>query len=452
MPLGGRGMILETKEAVLPPTYTAYSYSYPHKSSYRPLDPPVRLSELWSAEDRRSLFLYLHVPFCEMRCGFCNLFAASQPEHALVDEYLEAVTRQARTVGQALAPARFASVAIGGGTPTFLNPEQLRRLLGVAEESLGVDLSQVPVSVETSPKTADLPRMQALARGGVSRVSMGVQSFVEADTRALGRPQQAKEVYRALETIRSVNIPILNIDLIYGAAGQTEENWLYSVREALRFAPEELYLYPLYVRPQTGLAQAARTTEHQSRIGLYRAARCLLLESGYMQQSMRAFSRIPSSDGQGAPPSADYSCQRDGMVGLGCGARSYTTHLHYSSRFQVRQAAIREALSGWIAASDEQFGWATHGVRLSPDERRRRYLIMSLLQRDGLDMEAYTRQFGTRPADEFPLLLTLEERGLAVAVPGRLQLTEAGLEQSDAIGPALYSAPVQSALQEFAAL
>ncbi|MCE9547804.1 MAG: STM4012 family radical SAM protein [Planctomycetia bacterium] len=430
---------------LLPPTYTAYAYSYPHKSSYAPLDPIVRLAEAWQSEDRQSLLLYLHIPFCEMRCGFCNLFAASQPADELVNTYLASLERQAAEVHRAIQPARFAAMAVGGGTPTFLDVVQLERLLELAATFIGSDLRHIPVSVETSPHTADRDRLLTLFRHGVSRISIGVQSFLEADTRALGRPQRLDEVISALDTIRSIGFPTLNIDLIFGAEGQTRAAWLGSIREALRFRPEELYLYPLYVRPMTGLAGKA-DADAARQLELYRVGRDVLLEQGYRQQSLRAFYLPRITD----EIRATYSCQQDGMVGLGCGARSYTTDLHYSSRFQVGQQAIRQMLQQWVAQSEEQFGWATHGFRLSADERRRRHVILSLLQAEGLDVLDFVDRFGTVPSDEFPLLPELINAGLAAEANGRLQLTVAGMEQSDAIGPALYSDDVRAALTEFA--
>src|ERR1700741_655603 len=112
--------------------YQGYVYAYPHKTSYRPLTPRPSLSDVWAAERRHALFLYLHVPFCEMRCGFCNLFTRPVPDEAVVDAYLAALERQARVVRRALDDGgdfAFARIAIGGGTPTYLSPAQLERVL-----------------------------------------------------------------------------------------------------------------------------------------------------------------------------------------------------------------------------------------------------------------------------------------------------------------------------------
>src|SRR5260221_8401575 len=142
--------------------YVAYAYAYPHKTAYRPFASPVPLRELWANERRDALFLYLHVPFCEMRCGFCNLFTLTRPKDGLASAYLAALRRQAVRVRDALGDARFARVAIGGGTPTFLDTAQLAELFDVAEHTLGADLHAVSVAVETSPATAETDKLALL--------------------------------------------------------------------------------------------------------------------------------------------------------------------------------------------------------------------------------------------------------------------------------------------------
>ena len=119
--------------------YTAYSYAYPHKTAYRPLDPAVVLRDLWAEERRDALFLYVHIPFCEIRCGFCNLFTTLDPRRDWVADYLRVLAVEAERVGDALGPAVFARMAVGGGTPTFLDAEELHRLFGLAQRCFGVD-------------------------------------------------------------------------------------------------------------------------------------------------------------------------------------------------------------------------------------------------------------------------------------------------------------------------
>ncbi|WP_424949856.1 STM4012 family radical SAM protein [Deinococcus sp.] len=425
--------------------YVSYTYAYPHKTAYRTLDPAVSLREAWAAEDRSSLFLYLHVPFCEMRCGFCNLFTVANAPQSLEQAYLDAITRQAERVKDALGEASFSRIALGGGTPTYLEARDLERVFDLLSGTFGARPEHLPTSVESSPATATPDRLAVLAARGVSRVSIGVQSFVESEVHSVGRAQRNAEVALALDRIRAAGIPELNIDLIYGLAHQTPETWLYSLREALRWAPEELFLYPLYVRPLTGIGRLGRSWDDE-RLELYRLGRDFLLGAGYVQTSMRRFQKagLPL----GSEP--EYSCQRHGMVGLGCGARSYTRGLHYSSEYAVGAVGVREILSDFVARPAESFALASHGLHLDSGEQRRRYVLQSLLHVSGLHPGEYRELFGSEVQADFSQLADLTATGLAFREGGVLRLTPAGLERSDAVGPWLYSPAVQALSEEYA--
>jgi oxygen-independent coproporphyrinogen III oxidase len=426
--------------------YVAYAYSYPHKSAYGPLDPPVPLGSTWQAERREALFLYFHIPFCEMRCGFCNLFARAGGDAELTNRYLDAVERQARVLGDLAAPCRVARLAIGGGTPTYLSPTQLQRLFDIARYCFGADPRGIPTSVETSPKTATADRVACLRDNGVERISIGVQSFIDDEAHAIGRPQLAAEVHAALERLR--DFPVLNVDLIYGLPRQTARSWLASIAVALRYGPEELYLYPLYVRPGTGLGRRGglcRSPVETTRL-LYREGRDALRAAGYEQVSMRYFRRPRAA----APKTPVYCCQSDGMLGLGCGARSYTSALHYSSPFAVEPAPIHALLERWIGQSDDAFAHASWGCRLTRNDQRRRFVIQSLLTYPGLSAADYASRFAEAVEDGFPELLRLGERGFVEYSDSVYRLTASGMECSDAIGPLLYAPAHRARLEAFA--
>ena len=425
--------------------YQGYTYAYPHKTAYRRLPEPVTLRGVWARERREALFLYIHIPFCEMRCGFCNLFTQARPRSEMVTGYLAKLEREAGIVREALGEARFARLAIGGGTPTFLDEGGLETLFQVTEQ-MGLERKPIPISVETSPGTAEREKLALLRERGVTRISIGVQSFVDAEVAAAGRPQDRAEVDRALEDLRAARFPVLNIDLIYGLPGQTVPSWLDSIRAALEYAPEELYLYPLYVRPLTGLGRSGRAWDDQ-RLACYRSGRDVLRSEGYEQVSMRMFRACGVGDEAGPI----YCCQNDGMVGLGCGARSYTRGLHYSREYAVGASGVRAILADYLARPDEDLATADHGFRLGPEDQRRRYVLQSLLQKTGLDLDAYRSRFGADPCADIPELDELESHGLAERTPDRLRLADRGLERSDAIGPWLYSRRVTELMQTYQA-
>ncbi|MEU5400137.1 STM4012 family radical SAM protein [Streptomyces sp. NPDC005963] len=448
---------------VVPRPYQSYVYAYPHKTAYRRLTDRPRLSDAWAAEPTDALSLYLHIPFCEIRCGFCNLFTRIGAPDELTTRYLDALDRQASAVRDALgdsAPVRFAAAAFGGGTPTFLTAGELERLCDIAEKRMGAELTAIPLSVEASPATATADRLAVLAERGTTRLSIGVQSFDDKESKAAVRPQRRAEVEAALGRIRDARIPVLNIDLIYGIDGQTEDSWRRSLDAALAWRPEELYLYPLYVRPLTGLDRrtpsgsgteatpqgtAGDAAWDEQRLRLYRHGRDHLVDQGYEQVSMRMFRR-PDAPAQGAD---DYACQTDGMIGLGCGARSYTSELHYSFDYAVRPGEVRSIIDDYTRTED--FDRAEFGYRINVTEARRRHLLQSLLQAEGMDTADYRERFQCDPADDFAAELNrFTALGwLEPHTSGRLKLTPEGLAHSDALGPELFSPTVRTAMARY---
>ncbi|MEO6771776.1 MAG: STM4012 family radical SAM protein [Kofleriaceae bacterium] len=431
-------------DALVATRYQSYVYAYPHKTAYRQIAPGVPLGPLWAGERRDALFAYFHIPFCEQRCGFCNLFTRPVPPEELVGAYLTALARQVAVVRRALDEGgafQFARAAIGGGTPTLLAPAQLEQLFGLVR-ALGAR-AELPMSVETSPETALPERLAILVGAGADRISIGVQSFVASECKAVNRPQQPGEVHRALRAIRDADPATLNVDLMYGLPGQTAETWRTTMSSALDYAPEEVYLYPLYVRPLTTLGRKGAAAVDADRVALYEQGRAMLLEAGYRQISLRMFRRGASALGP------VYCCQDDGMVGLGCGARSYTRGLHYSTEWAVGARGVRDIIDRWVQRGEAEFAVADYGFRLDAGEQRRRWLILSLLSDEGLDLAAYRARFGAPAVDHFPELVELAPRGLAEHCAERLALTHAGLARADAIGPWLYSADVQTRMAEY---
>ncbi|WXB00293.1 STM4012 family radical SAM protein [Pendulispora brunnea] len=418
--------------------YQSYVYAYPHKTAYRILPEPIALDAAWASEPRDAGFLYVHIPFCEMRCGFCNLFTRARPQAELITAYLSTLERQAVRVREAIGPMHYARRAIGGGTPTYLDPPALHRIFDVMEHTMGARAG-IPTSAETSPETATRERLGVLRERGVDRISIGVQSFLDTEAKDLLRPQRATIVRGALERIRAAQFPILNIDLMYGIPGQTHVSFEANLRAALEYHPEEIYLYPLYVRARTGLDRRGGMDPDDTRLSLYRHGCAFLASAGYERISMRMF-RARRAPSLGGPV---YCCQTDGMVGLGCGARSYTTRLHYSDEYAVGARGVQEILEAYVARSDASFSSTDYGFVLNDREQRRRFVILSLLA-DGLDARAYTARFGSDAEQDFPELAELVANALAERLMAGHRLTRAGIDLSDAIGPWLASAEVRS--------
>lgn len=421
--------------------YLNYVYSYPHKTSYRDFEQPRSLAEAWKQEDKSSLFLYVHIPFCEMRCGYCNLFTTTNPQEDLVTNYLDALERQAQVTAAFLQDDfHFEQLAFGGGTPTYLTAEQLQTSFNILEKHLKI--KNLPASVEVSPATADHERLAVLKQLGVERISIGVESFDKDDLKSLGRPQTPAKVANALQQIRDSNIPRLNIDLIYGSANQSMQSWLYSIDQALDWQPEEIFIYPLYIRPLTGLGRKHQLDVEDQRLKAYFAARERLLAAGYYQSSMRMFIRKDAAEQKGR-----YRCQEDGMIGLGAGARSYTQSLHYSSHYAVGKPQIKQIIQDYNNTSVESFAQAGYGIEIDIEDQKRRYTLLSLLQVGGFSLTDYQERYSSDLLADIPQLRLLEKHQLAAIDDSTISLNEKGIAYSDLIGSWLFTDTIRQRMQ-----
>ena len=426
--------------------FQSYLYSYPHKTAYRTFEEKLDLKELWAAEKKHALYLYTHIPFCRMKCSFCNLFTVSHPKEDLVSLYLKKIQLEAEVVRDALGDFNFAGYAIGGGTPSHLEVSQLEQLFNVYTDTLGLDLKNTPGSFEISPDTINDEKLNFLSQHGVQRLSIGIQSFIESEARSVGRVQPETLMEPLLEKISSYQFPVFNLDLIYGIPGQTPETWLASLQKAVQFQPTEIFLYPLYVRPLTSIFKKHISIQNEDiRSTLYRIGRDFLQENGYVQDSMRLF-RKPVD---GLRESSEYSCQEDGMIGLGTNARSYTTDVHYSTEYAVSKPNVAAIIDDYVAKERADFMTVNYGIRLSEDDRKRRYLIKSLLKAQGLDGAHYQSIYGTDVYTEFPELQILLEMNLAQENAGRMQLQGEGMAYSDLIGHWFISPAVKNKMQEY---
>jgi oxygen-independent coproporphyrinogen III oxidase len=316
-----------------------------------------------------------------------------------------------------------------------LSAPDLLRVLAVLER-FNVN-KHTPLSFETSPATATPDRLEVLREFGADRASIGVQSFLESETKAVGRVQPRAELLAAL--VRLQAFETLNIDLIYGLPEQTAQTWLESLRTALEFSPEELFLYPLYTRPLTGLDGRFAPTDH--RLALYRIGRDFLLEHGYVQHSMRVFraAHAPNRDN-----GVLFDAQADGLLGLGVGARSYTRKLHYASQYAVAQVGVKAIIEDYTKRTSRDFAMVAHGFELNEDEQKRRFVLQQIFNVNGVSSLAYQDRFAQAMTLDFPVLGRLLETGCLELSDGFYRLTEHGLEYSDAIGELFYSDVVQN--------
>lgn len=423
--------------------YIQYMYSYPHKTAYRPLQ-GVDIRDYMTSLEGEGHGLYLHLPFCESKCGYCNLFSAAGCGRAYMDAYLDVMERQMQQYKGALpGDTVFRDFTIGGGTPLLLDVRQLERMFRAAGDymPLGKDCE---IIIETAPKQTDKEKVRLLKELKTTRVSMGIQSFEEKELEWLGRQHDRQRALAAAELLADTGFGCVNFDFIYGLPGQNGESLIRSLKRAVSFSPDEIFLYPLYIKHGVRMERegkgAVLDSGHTFR--LYQRGAAYLKEQGYRQLSMRRFIRERDGIHGGFQ-----ECGFTGALALGCGGRSYLGRLHICTPYRTTRKGIMEEIERYLARED--FFAAADGIVLSDEELKRRYVIKHLLIRPGISKGAYRRDFGADAAADFPVFRMWTERGWLEDAGEFLALTEEGLGLSDYLGPQLISEEIRKKMLEW---
>lgn len=415
-----------------------YMYSYPHKTAYRKLE-GIRFDDYRKYLQGRKNSLYFHIPFCETKCGYCNLFSVAGQDGDYMNRYLDAMEEQVRQykIGQ----TEFCDLTIGGGTPLLLSEGQLGRLFFMAENAVKWEKKEHPAVVETSPNQTTKGKLRILKEHHVSRVSIGVQSFCEEELKQLHRRHTVRRAREAIELIKEAGFSCVNLDLIYGIPNQTTDLALKSVTEALEYEPEELFVYPLYIREGTFLA-GNREGRMGELVEMYREIRSFLRDGGYVPCSMRRFVRKDKAGCAGVQ-----SCGFGNTVSIGCGGRSYIGNLHFCMPYSVSQPACKNILAEYIAASD--YTGITNGYILDREEEKRRYVIKNILFAGGISDREYRELFLGNLMDDFPQMEDWKKRQYLEEKDHHFYLTEEGFALSDYLGPMLISGEVRKRMQDW---
>ena len=428
--------------------YIQYMYSYPHKTAYRPLE-GISFKKYAPLLAGSGHGLYLHIPFCQAKCGYCNLFSVTGQGEKEIDQYLDAVERQSLQYKEVLAPYRpvFSEVVIGGGTPLLLAKKQMERMFSMLGKYFSFSQERGMV-VETAPNQTTEEKLEVLRRVGVTRVSMGIQSFSDRELSILGRGHRAQKAREALGLLKSFCFPCINVDFIYGIPGQSVDSLLESLQEALSFEPDEIFLYPLYIKHGSGLVYTKVSPDWQHGYEQYQKASGFLRASGFRQDSMRRFVK-------GKKKREFSECGFKTSLALGCGGRSYLGNLHFCTPYAITQDTCLKQLEDFEHTED--FSVISHGILLSKEEMRRRYVIRHLLIRPGIPLNQYQNHFGSWVMDDFPILkqwvelgfLRIDQSGEKTDSHGFLTLTELGMGLSDYLGPKLISDNVRERMREW---
>ncbi len=369
------------------------------------------------------LSLYVHVPFCTVKCAYCDFNSYAALEH-LTSDWLSALLRELELWSERAANRRLETVFIGGGTPSLLEGEQIARLLDAARRCFDI-AADAEITLEANPESVRVERMRGYRAAGVNRVSMGVQSLDADELRFLDRLHSAERAEQALSEIRSAGFDNVNLDLIYGLPKQRFETWRTTLEQVAAWRPEHLSCYALTVEDGTPLAArvaAGAVVEADpdvvAEISTWTAAR--LAEAGYEHYETSNYA-LP---GRECRHNLNYWRCGD-YIGVGPGAHGCVDGRRYS--VVRRPAAYIRALATHTAGPDGLPSPAIEEVEAVTDrDAVIDALTLGLRLREGVDesrlRECHPDAFAAAaPAIGWALSASLlERRG------GRLRLTPRG--------------------------
>jgi len=370
----------------------------------------------------RTAGIYIHIPFCERKCTYCN-FNTTDFFSELADRYCQAVAQEVRYWGEKEA-ARAGNrifvdtIFFGGGTPSIVEAEQLGAILQVCRDAFQV-AGDAEITIEINPATISQAKMAGWRRAGINRVSVGVQSFLDAELVSLSRTHSSNQARRTVEALREAGFDNLSLDLIAGLPGQSRQDWQFNLTEALSLQPEHLSLYLLEIKEGTQLFMQVKrglrpSPDDDLTAEMYEMICRATREAGFEQYEISNFAKKKSLRSQhnmkywtGAP-----------FYGIGGGAHAYDGRSRRVNTLKTESYIEQIAAQGHAIREQHE---------LSDGERAAEAIFMGLRLIEGINLAAFKSDYGVDIFGQYGTELEEQiEAGLVEIEDGRLKLTDRG--------------------------
>jgi len=382
-----------------------------------------------------SVGVYVHVPFCERVCPYCD-FAVVAARRLSPDQeqgYVDALLSELERRAESYAGRRLASLYLGGGTPSLLRPASVARIIRRVHETFDA-AGSVEVTLEANPGSLERQRLPGFRAAGVNRISMGVQSFSDITLKRLGRAHRAAEARLALAAAREAGFDQLSLDLILAAPGQALEAFERDLEEAVAFGPEHVSLYELSIEPGTPFALAdargqLRRPNETGVLAMLEQAEHRLAAAGYARYELSNFAR----PGFEAVHNRRY-WERRPVLGLGVGAVS-SDPPSARAPFGVRRQNTRDLARYLDCTGRAESAEDRDAEIFDAATARGEAVFLALRTARGLDSARFSDEFGSPPRGFWEASIDeLVGRGLLEEAPGGdLCLTDRGRLLSDSV-------------------
>lgn len=380
-----------------------YLYTYPPKSAYERMTDWRAIAKTWRSVTGK-ISLYVHIPFCSMKCSFCDLFTVTNlHQNDTVERYIRCLAKELKLMKPYLNCEEISveSLYFGGGTPSLLTIEQLDSLFTIFHTHFKFE-STAEISIEGAPNSFTVEKFSQLKALGFNRVSIGIQSFIATELKNLGRSYDADLGIEMGRAAVQSGISNVNLDLIYGLPDQTFECWQTNLQKAIDINPPTLTLYPLVIRNRTSFGKAHRQDLIGNRMNEENCYKWIdfniqtLVRNGYQQQTFVNFVKD-----RGGCLYEQNSFQGVPCLSFGAGARKYAPEYHYVDDDYLNRKPNKITFLKYMEEIEQGVIPIKSGILLSIEEQARRFLILGLLS-VGIHKSEFKRRFHKNLLESYP--------------------------------------------------
>ena len=375
------------------PRYTSYPTAPVWSDAYGPGDFEAAMQ---TAEKKRSpVSLYMHLPFCESLCLFCACNVIIRKDKGVTPPYLSVLKKEIDHIASRVSRDRQVSqFHWGGGTPTYLSPEQMEDLFVYTRERFNF-APDAEIGIEVDPRVTSRAHMEIVRKMGFNRLSMGVQDFKEEVQQAIHRIQPYEQTRDLIAIARELGFDSINVDLIYGLPYQTAESFAHSVEQIVSLSPDRIamfsYAHVPWLKKQQG-SFVAHLPEGMKKFDIFRSGLLKFLEAGYLYIGMDHFAK---ENDELAVSQRNRTLHRNFQgYTTKAGADLYGMGITAISGIQETYAQNHRDLPSWEKAVQERGIATMRGYRLSQDDIIRREVISRLLCHTVIVKDEISKKFG----------------------------------------------------------
>lgn len=422
-----------TTEATKTEVGSYFISNYPPYSQWKKENLPA-IVEVMNQPPRPGvpLGLYLHIPFCRKRCKFCYFKVFTDKNAAEIETYVSALCREIELVSRlpVMGGRPFRFVYFGGGTPSFLSSKQLRSLVDRLRANINWDQAE-EVTFECEPGTLQENKLETLKELGVTRLSLGVESFTDRILEENGRAHLSKEIYRAWDWIQKIGFPNVNIDLISGMVGEDWENWKFNIEETIRLSPDSVTIYQMELPFNTVFSQDILGNKIETPVADWPLKREWVsyafdrfLEAGYTISSGYTVFKNPDKVNFSY---RDNLFQGSDLIATGIASFGHLSGVHYQNKPEMAQYQGDLLEKGELPVG--------RALRVTPEQLLIRETVLCL-KRGYLQADYFRKKFGVDIIEHWRTVWEEDQKqGLLQFDSDRVELTRKGLLQVDALLP-----------------